>query len=85
MSEKRFEFYSDDYLIGVLDNVTGKTLNHFATIDLLNEQQATIIKQDEEIKRLEKMIWKIQWRFQQEVGIEKAKEHYQEIDKEMED
>ena len=85
MSEKRFEFYSDDYLIGVLDNVTGKTLNHFATIDLLNEQQATIIKQDEEIKRLEKMIWKIQWRFQQEVGIEKAREHYREIDKEMED
>lgn len=39
MSEKQFEFYSDDYLIGVLDNVTGKTLNHFATIDLLNEQQ----------------------------------------------
>ena len=39
---KRFEFYSDDYLIGVLDTVTGETLNHFATIDLLNEQQATI-------------------------------------------
>lgn len=37
----------------------------------------------EEIKRLEKIIWKIQWRFQQEVGIEKAKEHYQKIDKEM--
>lgn len=50
---------------------------------ILNEQQATITKQDEEIKRLEKMIWKIQWRFQQEAGIEKAKEHYQEIDKEM--
>lgn len=42
MSEKRFEFYSDDYLIGVLDTVTGKTLNHFATIDLLNEQQFII-------------------------------------------
>lgn len=45
MSEsKRFEFYSDDYVIGVLDNVSGKTLNHFATIDLLNEQQSTIDK-----------------------------------------
>ena len=44
MSEERFEFYSDDYLIGVLDTVTGKTLNHFATIDVLNEQQATITK-----------------------------------------
>lgn len=44
MSEKRFEFYSDDYLIGVLDTVTGKTLNHFATIDKLNEQQDTIKK-----------------------------------------
>ena len=29
------------------------------------------------------MIWKVQWRFQQEVGIEKARKHYQEIDKEM--
>ena len=42
MSEERFEFYSDDYLIGVLDTVTGKTLNHFATIDVLNEQQKFI-------------------------------------------
>ena len=39
MSEKkRFEFYSDDYLVGIIDTVTGKKLNHFATIDLLNEQ-----------------------------------------------
>ena len=38
MSEKkRFEFYSDDYLVGIIDTVTGKKLNHFATIDLLNE------------------------------------------------
>ena len=45
MSEKkRFEFYSDDYLVGIIDTVTGKKLNHFATIDLLNEQQATINK-----------------------------------------
>ena len=43
MSEKRFKFYSDDYLVGIIDTATGKKLNHFATIDLLNEQQATII------------------------------------------
>ena len=37
MSEKRFKFYSDEYLVGIIDTVTGKKLNHFATIDLLNE------------------------------------------------
>lgn len=47
------------------------------------EYHQRIMNYQEEIKRLEKMVWKIQWRFQQEVGIEKAKEHYQEIDKEM--
>ena len=49
------------------------------------KEQLITINLTEEIKRLEKMIWKIQWRFQQEVGIEKAKEHYREIDKEMEE
>lgn len=44
MSEKRFEFYSDEYLIGVLDTVTGRTLNSFEIVDCLNEQQATIKK-----------------------------------------
>ena len=60
--------------------------------NIMNEQKSTIqsLKEEkgmlqEEIKRLEKMMWKIQWRFQQEVGIEKAKEHYREIDKEMEE
>lgn len=48
MSEKRFEFYSDDYLVGIIDTATGKKLNHFATIDLLNEQQATISRLEEE-------------------------------------
>ena len=42
MSEKRFEFYSDEDLIGVLDTVTGRTFNSFEIVDLLNEQQATI-------------------------------------------
>ena len=47
MSEKkRFDFYSDDYLVGIIDTVTGKKLNYFATIDLLN-------KQDDEIKELQ--------------------------------
>jgi len=47
MSEKkRFEFYSDEYLVGIIDTASGKKLNHFATIDLLNEQ-------DEEIKELQ--------------------------------
>lgn len=53
--------------------------SNYVALEEKNEQL------QEEIKRLEKMIWKIQWRFQQEVGIEKAKEHYQEIDKEMEE
>ena len=49
MSEKkRFEFYSDDYLVGIIDNVTGKKLNHFATIDLLNEQQEMIDQLEKE-------------------------------------
>lgn len=42
MSEKRFEFYSDEDLVGVLDIVTGRTFNSFEIVDVLNEQQATI-------------------------------------------
>ena len=42
MSEQRFEFYSDEYLIGVLDTVTGKTFDSFAIVDKLNEQQSKI-------------------------------------------
>lgn len=49
MSEKkRFEFYSDDYLVGIIDTATGKKLNHFATIDLLNEQQEMIDQLEKE-------------------------------------
>ena len=44
MSEKRFEFYSDEDLIGVLDTVTGRTFNSFEIVDCLNEQQDTINK-----------------------------------------
>lgn len=43
MSEKRFEFYSDENLVGVIDNLTGKTLNSFEIVDRLNEQQNQII------------------------------------------
>lgn len=95
MNENRFAIKSQNDYWAVIDNYNGDKvciINGIHTeieaiwlCDLLNEQQATIIKQDKEIKRLEKMIWKIQWRFQQEVGIEKAKEHYQEIDNEMEE
>lgn len=49
----------------------------------IKELEVKVLNLELEIKRLEKMIWKIQWRFQQEVGIEKAREHYREIDKEM--
>ena len=42
MSDKRFEFYSDDLVIGVLDTVTGRTFNSFEIVDCLNEQQSTI-------------------------------------------
>ena len=39
---KRFEFYSDEDLIGVLDTVTGRTFNSFEIVDVLNEQQDLI-------------------------------------------
>ena len=42
MSEKRFEFYSDEDLVGVLDTVTGKTFNSLGIVDKLNEQQDLI-------------------------------------------
>lgn len=48
MSErKRFEFYSDEDLIGVLDTVTGRTFNSFEIVDKLNEQQSTIQRFEE--------------------------------------
>lgn len=53
MTEKRFKFYSDDYIIGITDTATGEKLNHFATIDLLNEQQTTISQLEKE-----KQYWK---------------------------
>lgn len=62
-------------------------IEQFEQIQRLQEENEqlrnSITRLEEEIKRLEKMIWKLQWRFQQEVGIEKAKEHYKDIDKEM--
>lgn len=51
MSEKRFEFYSDEDLVGVLDIVTGRTFNSFEIVDVLNEQQA-IIQQLEKDKAI---------------------------------
>lgn len=52
MNEQRFEFYSDEDLIGVLDTVTGRTFNSFEIIDCLNEQQATIHSLKEEVRLL---------------------------------
>jgi len=49
MSEKRFEFYSDEDLVGVLDIVTGRTFNSFEIVDVLNKQQATIEQQEQSI------------------------------------
>lgn len=83
MSEKRFvlckkgdkEYIEDNDCIQLYSfDVLCEMLN------LLNDENRQL---KEEIKRLEKMIWKIQWKFQQEVGIEKARKYYQEIDKEM--
>ena len=54
MSEKRFEFYSDEDLIGVLDTVTGRTFNSFEIVDVLNEQQELI----EELQVSDEMGWK---------------------------
>ena len=42
MGEKRFEFYSDEDLIGVLDTVTGRAFNSFEVVDLLNERETRI-------------------------------------------
>ena len=42
MSDKRFEFYSDEDLVGVLDTVTGRTFNSFEIVDFLNEQDKEI-------------------------------------------
>ena len=56
MSNKRFEFYSDEDLIGVLDTVTGRTFNSFEIVDLLNEQQATIEAKNEYQRTLEAKI-----------------------------
>lgn len=52
MSDKRFEFYSDDVVIGVLDTVTGRTFNSFEIVDCLNEQQVTITALKEENEKL---------------------------------
>lgn len=85
MSEQLFILCQDD--LGNYEIRYDDKVFHFLweVAPILNEQQITITALKEEIKRLEKMIWKIQWRFQQEVGIEKAREHYREIDKEMEE
>ena len=61
MSEKRFEFYSDEYLVGVLDTVTGKTFNSFEIVDKLNEQQSTINKLQEENASLKQRIRDIKY------------------------
>ena len=95
MSEKRFQLdIGDDYCF-INDELEDRTYAIYNSIfkkrwsqeivDLLNNLEEESEQLQEEIKRLEKMIWKIQWRFQQEVGIEKAREHYREIDKEMEE
>ena len=53
---KRFEFYSDEKLIGVLDTVTGKTFNSFEIVDCLNEQQDNINQQKETIDYMNERI-----------------------------
>ena len=70
MTEKRFELYSDDYLVGIIDTATGKKLNHFATIDLLNEQQATIDEQKIIIEERDVANERLN-RFLIEIGLEK--------------
>ena len=56
MSKQRFEFYSDEDLIGVLDTVTGRTFNSFEIVDCLNEQQVTITALKEENEQLKSRI-----------------------------
>lgn len=47
MSKNRFEFYSDEDLIGVLDIVTGRTFNSFEIVDKLNK----LDKENEQLKQ----------------------------------
>lgn len=53
----------------------------------LLEEIEKLEKKNEQLKKrnkfLDEMIYKLQWRLQQEVGIKKAEEHFQEIHKEM--
>ena len=54
MSEKRFERWND-HLCKVKDNQEGTFLNWEDVIDKLNEQQTTISRLEEEIRRLKCM------------------------------
>ena len=54
MSEKRFERWND-HLCKVKDNQEGTFLNWEDVIDKLNEQQTTIPRLEEEIRRLKCM------------------------------
>ena len=90
MSEKRFEFYSDDYLVGIIDTATGKKLNHFATFDLLNEQDQLIKNLEEENEELKEIHQKgskscEKWKQHKEAQIqqlEKENEDLREVNKE---
>ena len=68
MSEKRFEFYSDEDLVGVLDIVTGRTFNSFEIVDVLNEQQAIIQSLKEENEQLRQSVE--YWQKKYEEGTE---------------
>lgn len=92
---KRFEFYSDEDLIGVLDTVTGKTFNSFEIVDCLNEQQELI----EELQVSDEMGWKRAERFEKkcpkelhnkkmyikrlEYKVQKFKEENEQLRKEL--
>ncbi len=85
MNEQQKTIKKQDIEIQSLNSHIEKLVDGDEISKLLMREYERSDAMEKEIRRLEKMIWKIQWRFQQEVGIEKAREHYREIDKEMEE
>ena len=76
MSEKRFVLCKKGDKEYIEDNGCIQLCGFDVLCEMLNEFNFIIEKQST-------IILKLQWRFQQEVGMEKAREHYKEIDKEM--
>ena len=76
MSEKRFVLCKKGDVEYIEDNGCVQLYGFDVLCEMLNEYEWIVEKQ-------QRIIMKLQFRFQQEVGIEIAREHYREIDKEI--